>query len=110
MIDDIEVPKKLMGPFKRVVRRIPVDLKKDEELIRTVLAYLALGGEKVARQAVEAAKQTLELEVAQRRKKAREEALIRAAEARLAAAEEESDGDDDDFDDDDDDDSDDKEY
>jgi hypothetical protein len=103
MIEDIEVPKKLMGSFKRVVRRIPVDLKKDEELIRTVVAYLELGGEKLARQAVEAAKQTLGLEVAQRRKKAREEALIRAAEARLAAAEEESDGDDDDFDDDDDD-------
>jgi phosphopantothenoylcysteine synthetase/decarboxylase len=101
MIDDIEVPKRLMGSFKRVVRRIPVDLKKDEELIRTVLAYLELGGEKLARQAVEAAKQTLELEIAQRRKKSREEALIRAAEARQAAAEEDAEGDDADDDDDD---------
>ena len=104
MIETIEVPKKLMGPFKRVVRRIPVELKKDEELIRTVLAYLELGGEKLARQAVETAKQTVGLEVAQRKKKAREEALIRAAEARLAAANEEAredDDDDDDFDDDD---------
>ena len=33
MIDKIEVPKNLMGSFKRVARRIPVDLKKDEELI-----------------------------------------------------------------------------
>ena len=111
MIEDIEVPKKLMGSFKRLVRRIPVDLKKDEELIRTIVAYLELGGEKLARQAVETAKQTLDLEVAQRRKKAREEALIRAAEARQAATEEDSDGDDDDFDDDDDDDDqDDKDY
>jgi hypothetical protein len=54
------------------------------------VAYLKLGGEKLARQAVEAAKQTLDLEVAQRRKKAREEALIRAAEARLAAIDEAS--------------------
>ena len=104
MIETIEVPKTLMGPFKRVVRRIPVELKKDEELIRTVLAYLELGGEKLARQAVETAKQTVGLEVAQRKKKAREEALIRAAEARLAAANEEAREDDDDFDDDDDDD------
>ena len=100
MIDKIEVPKNLMGSFKRVARRIPVDLKKDEELIKTVVAYLHLGGEKLARQAVESAKRTLELEMAMRKKKAREEALIRAAEARLAAAEAESD-DDDDFDDDD---------
>ena len=104
MIDKIEVPKSLMGSFKRVARRIPVDLKKDEELIKTVVAYLQLGGEKLARQAIESAKKTLELEVAQRKKRAREEALIRAAEARLAAADAESDvdADDDDFDDDDD--------
>jgi hypothetical protein len=91
MIDRVEVPKSLMGSFKRVARRIPVGLKNDEELVKTVVAYLQLGGEKLARQAVEAAKRTLELEVAQRRKKAREEALIRAAEARLAAADAESD-------------------
>jgi hypothetical protein len=100
MIDNVEVPKNLMGSFKRVARRIPVDLKKDEELIKTIVAYLQLGGEKLARQAVESAKRTLELEVAQRKKRAREEALIRAAEARLAAANDQSDEDDDDFDDD----------
>lgn len=85
MIDQIEVPKDLMGSFKRVSRRIPVELRKDETLIKTVVDYLQLGGEKLARQAVESAKQTHQLEVAQRRKKAREDALIRAAEARLAA-------------------------
>jgi hypothetical protein len=108
MIDQIDVPKDLMGPFKRVSRRIPVDLRKDETLIRTVVDYLQLGGEKLARQAVEAARQTYELEVAQRRKKARDEALVRAAEARLAAADEASGKNPDDFDDDDDDDDDDR--
>ena len=103
MVDKIEVPKNLMSAFKRVSRRIPVDLKKDEALLSTVVAYLQLGGEKLARQVVVAAKQTLELETAQKRKRAREEALIRAAEARLAAANAESAEKDDDFDDDDDD-------
>jgi hypothetical protein len=103
MIDRIEVPKNLMGSFKRVARRIPVGLKNDEDLVKTVVAYLQLGGEKLARQAVEAAKRTLELEVAQRKKKAREEALIRAAEARLAAADAESGDSDEDFEDEDDD-------
>ena len=107
MIDQNDIPKDLMGPFKRVSRRIPVDLRKDEELIKTVVDYLQLGGEKLARQAVEAAKQTHELEVAQKRKKAREEALIRAAEARLAATDESSDKKKSDFDDNDDDDNDD---
>ena len=108
MIDKIEVPKNLMGSFKRVARRIPVDLRKDEALIKTIVAYLQLGGEKLARQAVESAKQTLGLEVTQRRKNARDEALIRAAEARLAAANEESRVDADDIDDDEDDDEDDE--
>ena len=104
MINKIDIPKNLMGSFKRVARRIPVDLKKDEELLKTAVAYLQLGGEKLARQAVYAAKQTLELDVAQRKKKAREEALIRAAEARLAVVDEEAGENGDDLDDDDDDD------
>lgn len=104
MIEKFNVPSELSGSFKRIARRIPVDLKKDEELVKTIVSYLQLGGERLARQAVEAAKQTLELEVAQRKKKAREEALIRAAEARLAASEggevsDEEDDDDDDFED-----------
>jgi hypothetical protein len=106
MVNTIEVPQELMGSFKRIARRIPVDLKKDEELVRTILAYLQLGGEKLARQAIDTARQSLELEIIQRKKKAREEALIRAAEARLAATDEEF-VKDDDYDEDDDDDDDD---
>ena len=114
MFDNFDVPKDQMGSFKRVLRRIPVELKKDEELIKTVVDYLQLGGEKLARQAVEAAKQTFELELAQKKKKAREEALIRAAEVRLEATDGPSgkkragfDDDDDDVDDNDDNDNDD---
>lgn len=107
MVNTIEVPPELMGSFKRIARRIPVDLKRDEQLIKTVVAYLQLGGEKLARQAVDAARQSLELEIIQRRKRAREEALIRAAEARLAATDEDARKDDDDYDDDNDDDDDD---
>ncbi len=109
MIEKVEVPKDLMGSFRRVARRIPVDLKKDDVLLETVVAYLKLGGEKLARQAVESAKRSYELEVVQRKKKAREEALIRAAEARLAAANEASADKEADFDDNDDDDDDDDE-
>ena len=44
MFDTVDVPQNLMGSFKRIARRIPVDLKKDEELMQTVVAYLKLGG------------------------------------------------------------------
>ena len=86
MFNTVEVPQAIIGSFKRVARRIPVELKKDDELLKTVIDYLQLGGEKLARQLVDAARQTLELENIQRKKKSREDALIRAAEARLAAA------------------------
>lgn len=102
MTDKIEIPNELMGSYKRIARRIPVDLKKDEVLMQTIVAYLKMGGERLARQAVVSARQTLELDVAQRKKKAREEALIRAAEARLAAADKDANTDEEDFDDDDD--------
>ncbi len=92
MIEKYEVPRELMGSFKRIARRVPVALRKDEDLIQTLIAYLQLGGEKLARQAVESARQTLVLEATERRKKAREEALVRAAEARLAAKDTESEG------------------
>lgn len=103
MIDGFDLPPNLMGSFKRVSRRIPAELKKDDELMRTVVAFLRLGGEKLARQAIDAARQTQELEIAERKKKAREEALVRAAEARLAAVDKPSteDGEYDDEDDDD---------
>ena len=104
MINKVDVPQNLMGSFKRIARRIPVDLRKDEELIETIVGYLKLGGEKLARQAVDAERQTLELEIIQRKKKAREEALIRAAEARLALKEENSSENRDDDEDDDEDD------
>jgi conjugal transfer/entry exclusion protein len=110
MLSNIDVPPELMGSFKRIARRIPVDLKKDEKLIATIVAYLQLGGEKLARQAVEAAKQTLELETIQRKKKAREEALIRAAEARKAEKDEASEEDEEDFDEDEEDEDDMKDY
>ena len=106
MFDKLDIPSELAGSYKRIARRIPVDLKKDDVLMQTIVDYLKMGGERLARQAVEAAKQTLELELAERKKRARQEALIRAAEARLAAAGGEA-GDDDDYNDDDDEDDDD---
>ena len=107
MVDKVDTSDNMTGPFKRVVRRLPVELKKDEELIQTLMAYLQLGGEKLARHASEAARQTHELEMVQRKKRARHDALIRAAEARLAEKGAENTVNDDEFDDDDDDDDDD---
>ena len=102
MLDIRDIPSELTGSYKRIARRVPAELKKNDVLMQTIVDYLKMGGERLARQAVESAKQTFELDAAERKKRAREEALIRAAEARLAAADEDGDEDDDDYDDDDD--------
>lgn len=102
MTDTIEIPQELQGSFKRMMRRIPIDLRNDRKLIETILAYLKLGGEKLAKQTLQALEETRKAEAAQRKKKAREEALIRAAEARANKEAEESEKEKDDDDDDDD--------
>lgn len=102
MSDMISVPGELAGSFKRIMRRVPVDLRKDDKIPGIILAYLKLGGEKLARQAVAAMDKSLKIQIAKRRRRLREEALLRAAEIRnLQAMESEADDDDPDDDTDD---------
>ncbi len=82
MLDEITVEKELRGSFKRIVLRIPKKLQKNRYILETAIVYLKLGGEKLARQAIEIFKTANDLEAAQRKRKLRDEALLRAAEAR----------------------------
>lgn len=56
MDEELEVPEDLQWAFKRVVKKIPNDLKCNIELKRTILIYLKLGGEKLAKQRIEITK------------------------------------------------------
>ena len=56
MIDDFQVPDEFLGAFRRLVRSMPFELQTDEAFLQTLVMYLKLGGEKLARQRVEVEK------------------------------------------------------
>ena len=56
MIDDLEIPEEMASTFKRVMRRVPNELKGDTEFLRNLLIYVKIGGEKLARQRIEITK------------------------------------------------------
>ncbi|CAD7848975.1 MAG: hypothetical protein [Olavius algarvensis Delta 4 endosymbiont] len=56
MIDDFQVPDEYLGAFRRLMRRMPVELQTDEAFLQTLVMYLKLGGEKLARHRIEVEK------------------------------------------------------
>lgn len=56
MIDDLQVPDEFLGAFRRLVRRMPVELQADKNFLQTLVLYLKLGGEKLASHRVEVEK------------------------------------------------------
>jgi hypothetical protein len=53
MIEDFQVPDEFLGAFRRLVRRMPLELQTDEAFLEKLVMYLKLGGEKLARHRVE---------------------------------------------------------
>jgi hypothetical protein len=100
----LEIPQELKRAFQRVIRYIPYDLRNDEHIFRTTLAYLCLGGEKLARQGIDVAKEHRKQEINRLRKIRRQEAMLNViSESDDEDKDLEDDGDDDnDFDRDDD--------
>lgn len=74
----LEIPQELKRAFQRVIRYIPYDLRNDEHIFRTTLAYLCLGGEKLARQGIDVAKEHRKQEINRLRKIRRQEAMLNA--------------------------------
>lgn len=56
--DNMVIPGEYQGSVKRLLNKVPQELRDDENLIRILLVYLKLGGEKLARQHIEASKKT----------------------------------------------------
>ena len=56
MIEDLDIPEELQPTFKRVMRRLPAELKGDLEFLKNLLIYIKIGGEKLARQRIEVTK------------------------------------------------------
>ncbi len=74
----LEIPDEHKGAFQRVIRHIPYDLRNNEQIFRTTLAYLCLGGEKLARQGIEVAKEQRKQELNRLKKIRRQEAMLKA--------------------------------
>ena len=56
MIDDYQVPDEFLGAFRRLVRRMPLELQTDTNFLQTLVLYLKLGGEKLASHRIEVEK------------------------------------------------------
>jgi hypothetical protein len=78
MIDPFDIPDDLKSAFQRIIRYIPPELREDEHLFRMTLAYLKLGGERLARQGIEVAKEQHKQELNRLRKLRRHEAMLTA--------------------------------
>jgi hypothetical protein len=104
----LDVPEALRPNFQRVYRRIPMELRQNSEFLQDLVLYLKVGGERLARQHLEVAKNDLKLVKTAQRKERRREAMRRTAEAAAESDEagvmDVEDADNDEVDDDDDDD------
>ena len=49
MIETMEIPKSLQMTFRRLLNRIPQEMRQDEEVQQKLLLYLKTGGEKLGR-------------------------------------------------------------
>ncbi len=103
MESNFTVPQELQMSFQRVIPYMSPGLRKDEQGLEAILLYLKLGGERLARIAIDAYNQTHRLKDAAEQKLRLEETLL------AKQLEDEADEDDDDEDDDKDDDEDDDE-
>lgn len=96
---NIIIPDEYRGLFQKLVPHFPAALRDDPPALEAILLYLKVGGEKLARIAIEAYKQDQRLSHAEAQKRLREAALA----ADLASRSEDDDDDDNDEDEDEDD-------
>jgi len=93
------VPEEFHASFQRLLPHMVAGLRNDAESLETILLYLKLGGERLARIAIDAFNQTHRLKQAQLQKQRLEEALL--AEQMESSDDEDDDDEDEDGDDDD---------
>ena len=76
-----DIPEALKPNFQRVYRRVPVELRQNEALIKDLILFLKVGGERLARQQMEVVKNDLKLVKTAQRKERRRETMRRTAAA-----------------------------
>ncbi len=56
MAKKTDIPEDLEKSYKKMLQNIPMELRDDESIQASLLVYLKLGGEKLARQSIEITK------------------------------------------------------
>ena len=70
----IDIPDEYKNSFQRLIPYFPIALRDDPQALEAILLYLKVGGEKLARIAIEAYKQNQRLSYAEAQKRLREAA------------------------------------
>jgi hypothetical protein len=106
MDDQFTVPEEYEASFRRILPYLMAPMQKNRQILESLLLYLKLGGDKMARIAIDALNVTQRLQDAEVRRQLREQELLNDNEQEDLDDEEDEDGDqddksadDDDFDD-----------
>jgi len=106
MDDQFTVPEEYEASFRRILPYLMAPMQKNKQILESLLLYLKLGGDKMARIAIDALNVTQRLQDAEVRRQLREQELLNDNEQEDLDDEEDEDGDeedkaadDDDFDD-----------
>ena len=103
MDDRFTVPEEYEASFRRILPYLMAPMQKNRQILESLLLYLKLGGDKMARIAIDALNVTQRLLEAEARKQLREQELLNDQEDLDDDGDENGDQDDDAADDDDDD-------
>lgn len=76
MADQLTVPEEYVVSFRRILPYLAAPLQKNLQTLESLLLYLKLGGEKMARIAIDAMNVTQRLQDAELKKQLREQELI----------------------------------
>ena len=106
MDDQFTVPEEYEASFRRILPYLMAPMQKNKQILESLLLYLKLGGDKMARIAIDALNVTQRLQDAEVRRQLREQEFLNDNEQEDLDDEEDEDGDeedkaadDDDFDD-----------
>ncbi len=76
MAQNFTIPEDYKIPFRRILPYLSAPLQNDPEVLESLLLYIKLGGEKMARIVIDALHVTERIQYAEMIKKMREEALL----------------------------------
>lgn len=101
MAEHFTIPDELEIPLRRILPYLAAPMQKNPQVLESLVLYLKLGGEKMARIAIDALNVTQRLQDAELKKQMREQELLAGENTDDLESDEDDDGDDQDADEED---------